>query len=136
MNTRPPTMPPPTQPTLPPIHPMMPLPQTMTPSLQKIRHLLENYSMVRNILSLNVILLRRDLIHKYAVEWCAAYLHGLSHLSGYPRYTSDRIISWTCSQLLPIYSNSMLGSLQLMVDLRGMHFNTNKALYINFHKHA
>ena len=64
MPTLPPTMPTPTQSTPPPMHPILPLTQTLLPPLRKINILWDNYLMVRNILSLKVILLRRVLIAK------------------------------------------------------------------------
>ena len=69
------------------------------------------------------------------VEQCMSYLHGISQLPSYTRYTGDRIILCTCLQLLPIENNAMLEAKIIMVDFLGMHFNANKALYINFQKH-
>ena len=73
---------------------------------------------------------------KAAVEWCVAYLHGFYWLPGCPTYTGYIITSGTCLQLLHIDNNTMFGAAQLMADLRGGNFNTNKALYINFQNHA
>ena len=88
--------------------------------------------MDRNILFLEVILLRRGLIRKDDVERYVAYIHGLSQLPGYPRYNSDIITLFNCLQILPIENNAMLGASQLLVNFQGMHFNAKKALYIIF----
>ena len=66
--------------------------------------------------------------HESVFEWCVAYLYGIYQLPGCPRYTGDIITSCNCLQLLPIYNNTMLGSAQFMVDLRGIHFNAKKDL--------
>ena len=71
-----------------------------------------------------------------AVERCVAYLHGLSQLPGCPRCTGDRIKYCTCLQLPPINNTDILGEVQFMLNFRDMHFNTKKASYINFQKHA
>ena len=81
-------------------------------------------------------ILKKGFGRKADVELCVSYLHGLSQLTGCPRYTSDRIISYTCLQLFPIDNNAMLGSSQFMVDFQGMRFNTKKYLYIDFWDHT
>ena len=37
-----------------------------------------------------------------AIERCVAYLHGLSQLTGCPRYTGDRIALFDLLKILPI----------------------------------
>ena len=63
---------------------------------------------------------------KTDVEQCMAYLHGLSQLTGCPRYTGDIIILCNCLQILPIENNAMLGAAKLMVDFGGIHFNAKE----------
>ena len=82
-----------------------------------------------------VDIIKKRFDREAAIDQCVVYLHGLSQLPGYPRYNVDRITSCTCLNFFPIDNNAMLGSAQLMVDFRGMRFNANKTLFINFQKH-
>ena len=61
-----------------------------------------------------------------------AYLHAISQIPGFPRYTGDIIISCTLLKILPIEKDELLEAAQFMVDFRLMHFNADKDLYINF----
>ena len=80
--------------------------------------------------------IKKGFYSKADFEWCLAYRYGLSYLSVCTRYASDIITSCTFLKLLPIYNNAMLGATQFMVYFWEIHFNLNKALYINFQKHA
>ena len=81
-------------------------------------------------------IIKKGFGRKAAVERCVTYLHGSYQVPGCPRYTCDIIILCTCLKLLPIDNNAMLVAAQFIVDFRGMHFKSKKALYIIFQKHA
>ena len=103
---------------------------------------MEYKTSVRQLLDVQIYpIFKGDIIKKLFncgayVKLCVAYLHVLSQLRGCPRYTGDIITLCTCLQLIPIDNNRMLGADKFMVDFRGIYFNANKALYINFHNHA
>ena len=83
-----------------------------------------------------VDIIKKGFGRESSVERCVAYLHGICQLPGCPRYTCDIITLCTWLKLLPIEKNAMLVAAKFIVDFRGMHFKSKKALHIIFQKHA
>ena len=63
-----------------------------------------------------------------SVERFVAHLHGLSQIPVCPKYTDDIITSCTWLNILLIYNNTMVGAVQFMVYVQGVHFNEKKYL--------
>ena len=77
---------------------------------------MENKMSVRQLLygqeypSENGDIIKKIFYCKAAVDWCVAYLHGLSQITDCPRYTGKIIASCTWLRVFPIENNAILGA--------------------------